>query len=173
LGVIATNKMKAGFQGLLPPNKTGSDQSQQVVEVVTDTTTAVTSNATPFKNIVIKVIAGRDLIAKDFNGKSDPYISIWCGSTKNKTKTKKETLEPVWNETFVIPAASAAKKEIEVECWDADFLTPDEFMGSFKISVDSIPIDQTVQSWYKLGLNKNYKGKVTGDISLEITKNSL
>jgi len=111
-------------------------------------------------------------VAKDYNGKSDPYISIWCGATKNKTKTKKATLEPEWNETFVIPAASSAKKEIEVECWDADILTPDEFMGSFKISVDPIPVGITVSDWYKLLANKSFKGKVGGEIKLEITKNA-
>jgi len=91
---------------------------------------------------------------------------------KIRQKTKKATLEPEWNETFVIPAASSAKKEIEVECWDADILTPDEFMGSFKISVDPIPVGITVSDWYKLLANKSFKGKVGGEIKLEITKNA-
>jgi len=50
------------------------------------------------------------------------------------------------------------------------FLSSDEFMGSFKIAVDSIPV-KAVTTWYKLGPSRAYKGDVGGEIQIEFTKN--
>jgi hypothetical protein len=39
-----------------------------------------------FDNLRIVVECGKDLAPKDANGKSDPYLRIFCGSYKYKTK---------------------------------------------------------------------------------------
>ena len=49
------------------------------------------------------VISASKVIAKDPNGKSDPYCVVYLGhSTEHaqKTEVKPATLDPVWNETF-------------------------------------------------------------------------
>jgi Ca2+-dependent lipid-binding protein len=56
----------------------------------------------------ILVLEGRDLIAADRGGTSDPYlvISIPEHPAKTwKTGVVKKTLNPVWNEVFSIPVA--------------------------------------------------------------------
>ena len=60
-----------------------------------------------FKNIIVKITikAGRDLAAKDYNGRSDPYCVIGLArpdnfrfiGEKKKTPVIKKTLQPIWN----------------------------------------------------------------------------
>ena len=59
--------------------------------------------------IVINVIKGRNLVAKDSSGlfgkkkSSDPYVKIFFGGKKfGKTRTIDKTLNPEWNETYNI-----------------------------------------------------------------------
>ena len=51
------------------------------------------------------VLKASGLVSKDPNGKSDPYCCVYLGTIENsphKTEVKYGTLNPVWNETFVI-----------------------------------------------------------------------
>jgi len=89
-----------------------------------------------------------------------------------KLKSKKKTLDPEWNEVFVIPYAVCVKKELDIECWDHDTVGKDEFMGEFKVPVDNIALNKTVSQWYTLEASnvRGKKGKVSGEILLELTK---
>lgn len=52
-------------------------------------------------NIVL--VEGKDLIAMDIGGSSDPYIIFKLNGKKIHTsKTIKHSLNPTWNESFVI-----------------------------------------------------------------------
>ena len=60
--------------------------------------------------LILKVIAAHDLINKDFIGKSDPYVNIDLVTTSQgikviktlRTKTKRNTLNPLFNEEFIL-----------------------------------------------------------------------
>ena len=55
----------------------------------------------------VRVLRGHSLEAKDGGGKSDPYVVLTVGKQKLQTKTKKLTINPVWDETL----------ELEVPSW--------------------------------------------------------
>ena len=50
--------------------------------------------------LYVKIIRARDLISKDIGGTSDPYVEITVGASKEKTTTRKKTLNPEWGMVF-------------------------------------------------------------------------
>lgn len=45
---------------------------------------------------MILVVEGRDLVAMDSDGTSDPFVVCVVGNKQKKTKTIKNTLNPKW-----------------------------------------------------------------------------
>lgn len=83
------------------------------------------------------------LLAMDSNGKSDPFCVIQVGDKKQKTSTKPETLDPVWNETFAFSSYQIDKAEgiIKFELYDKDQWTKDDFLG--KVNFHEILFNQS------------------------------
>ncbi|XP_016978812.1 synaptotagmin-7 isoform X3 [Drosophila rhopaloa] len=53
--------------------------------------------------LILKVLQGKELPAKDLSGTSDPYVRVTLLPDKKhrlETKIKRRTLNPRWNETF-------------------------------------------------------------------------
>lgn len=82
------------------------------------------------KELKVHVMAGRDLASKDLNGFSgnrikkdsdfaDPWCEISIKEQKFKTKIKKKTLNPVWDEefTFSLIGLDLNYVDLEVVCW--------------------------------------------------------
>ena len=105
------------------------------------------------------VFEARNLISMDVNGFSDPYVKLKLlnnndspkknNSIRFKTKTKKCTLNPSWNEMFSLELA-AMDKRLLVEVWDEDLLSPDDFLGSLSFSVAELREARVVEGWFKL-----------------------
>ena len=55
--------------------------------------------------LMVSIIQGKDLMAMDLGGTSDPYVKIYLlprekHLKKQETKVHRKTLDPVFNETF-------------------------------------------------------------------------
>jgi len=101
--------------------------------------------------LVIKIIQGRNLVAKDSNGKSDPYITVIYGQLHSKTKHEKKTLVPVWKDhassTIIFPVHKE-NKNVLLECWDFDLVGGHDFMGEVIVDISDIPEDGVpVRKW--------------------------
>lgn len=67
--------------------------------------------------LVLKVLQGKELPAKDLSGTSDPYVKVTLLPDKKhrlETKIKRRTLNPRWNETFYFEGFSTQKLQNRV-----------------------------------------------------------
>lgn len=95
--------------------------------------------------IRIKVIAGHSLAKKDIFGASDPYVRIDLNTINGDvnidsvlTKTKKKTLNPIWNEEFIFRVKPNEHKLV-FQVFDENRLTRDDFLGMVELSLSNLP----------------------------------
>jgi C2 domain len=77
--------------------------------------------------------AGRDLLACDLSGRSDPYVVVRLGNQSLKTPYQNQTLCPNFqNQNLVLPISAADIHEsVRIEVWDFDALTSGMFSFFF------------------------------------------
>nr|XP_028697347.1 double C2-like domain-containing protein alpha isoform X3 [Macaca mulatta]XP_028697348.1 double C2-like domain-containing protein alpha isoform X3 [Macaca mulatta] len=77
----------------------------------------------------------------DFNGLADPYVKLHllpgaCKANKLKTKTQRNTLNPVWNEDLTysgITDDDITHKVLRIAVCDEDKLSHNEFIGEIRV----------------------------------------
>merc|ERR1712013_592310 len=89
----------------------------------------------PDGKLLVNLIKAKELIKADVMGKSDPYATLVYGNQKFKTKTVKNSLEPLWNHevTFDIPEGKC--KNVLIEVFDADKFGKDKSIGKLDLQV--------------------------------------
>jgi len=116
--------------------------------------------------LVIGLLEGRNLAAKDSNGKSDPYVIVTNDKDKSKTHHSKvisESLNPIWKESFMFEITHIPDATLRFEVRDKDMIGSD-FIGITTIPLADILRDEIV--WYDL-----HDGtKKSGEIRLKLEK---
>eukprot|EP00002_Diphylleia_rotans_P036357 TRINITY_DN799_c0_g1_i1.p1 TRINITY_DN799_c0_g1~~TRINITY_DN799_c0_g1_i1.p1 ORF type:complete len:1445 (-),score=361.51 TRINITY_DN799_c0_g1_i1:290-4624(-) len=103
------------------------------------------------------IYQGRNLIAADDDGLSDPYIILKVGGQKVRTEVRYKTLFPVWNQVLEasadFPENLAFAPEIQVLVYDKDVVSKDDFMGRFSVNVSNLgPGFVETPKWYSLSM---------------------
>lgn len=93
----------------------------------------------------LKILGAYSLAKKDIFGASDPYVRVELQTVQNDitietflTKTKKKTLNPVWNQEFVFRVKPSEHKLL-IQVFDENRLTRDDFLGMVEIPLSSVP----------------------------------
>jgi len=124
------------------------------------------------EKLLVTVVKGVDLESKDSNGLSDPYVILKIGTTKCRTKVVPETLNPEFNETFVLSVNQF--EPIRVEVWDHDQLSQDDFEGGFTLNwwtIDELKEKGMVNGMsfkLKTGHGMRRTGTVKGELVLDL-----
>merc|ERR1711915_21868 len=97
------------------------------------------------------VVEGKELVNKDFIGKSDPYVKIIFNKQEFQSKKVRNDLAPKWNFSVDLNITQDNKdNDIEFKVFDDDF-GAENFMGSFELSlIDAIKSSDKDGTWYNL-----------------------
>ena len=96
--------------------------------------------------LTVNIEKAEDLPSMDSNGYSDPYIELFVNSSSKpayKTKKKKKTLNPVFNETAAIELYNMYDSVIKVVCTDWDMAGDNELLGIGYIKLSELNEENT------------------------------
>uniref|UniRef100_A0A8C2AII0 Rabphilin-3A n=1 Tax=Cyprinus carpio TaxID=7962 RepID=A0A8C2AII0_CYPCA len=117
---------------------------------------------TQLGRLIVGVIRCVHLAAMDANGYSDPFVKICLKpdmgkKAKNKTQTKKKTLNPEFNEEFSyeIKHAELAKKTLDISVWDYDIGKCNDYIGGCQLGITAK--GERLKHWYECLKNKDKK----------------
>uniref|UniRef100_A0A3P8Z7N5 C2 domain-containing protein n=1 Tax=Esox lucius TaxID=8010 RepID=A0A3P8Z7N5_ESOLU len=102
----------------------------------------------------------KGLKAMDSNGLADPYVKLHLlpgasKANKLRTKTLKNTLNPVWSETLMyhgITAADMTTKTLRLCVCDMDRLGRNEFIGEVRVALKKLSEGESKK--FKMGLER-------------------
>ncbi|XP_055690378.1 synaptotagmin-7 [Lutzomyia longipalpis] len=125
-------------------NQAGDNRSISMIDMYIDNTDPIEnvgqihfSLEYDFQNstLILKIIQGKELPAKDLSGTSDPYVRVTLLPDKKhrlETKIKRRTLNPRWNETFYFegfPIQKLQSRVLHLHVFDYDRFSRDDSIG--------------------------------------------
>ncbi|XP_058054608.1 multiple C2 and transmembrane domain-containing protein, partial [Anopheles bellator] len=121
-----------------------------------------------FFQLRVHLISGHGLVAMDKSGTSDPYVKFKVGGRLlYKSKTVHKDLNPIWDETFVVPVEDPFQP-IVIKVFDYDWGLQDDFMGSAKLNLTSLELNRAEDLTIKLE-DAQRPSKNLGEIKLNAT----
>ncbi|KAG7942108.1 hypothetical protein I3843_16G082900 [Carya illinoinensis] len=111
--------------------------------------------------IELVLIEGKDLVAADLRGTSDPYVRVQYGNLKKRTKVMYKTLNPRWNQTLEFPDDGSP---LVLHVKDHNALLPTSSIGDCVVEYQRLPPNQMSDKWIPL------QGVKRGEIHIQITR---
>ncbi|KAG0477724.1 hypothetical protein HPP92_012443 [Vanilla planifolia] len=96
------------------------------------------------EKLVVEVVAAHNLMPKDGQGSSSPFVEVEFGHQKRRTRPKSKDLNPVWNERLVFSVSDADDlpyRSIDVAVYNERISAASgrNFLGKVRIPVASVP----------------------------------
>ncbi|CAD7696653.1 unnamed protein product, partial [Ostreobium quekettii] len=134
------------------------------------------------RHITLRVVKGRNLVAKDRGGvfkkkgSSDPFVKIKYKKLKLQSEVMTKTLDPVWNLRAMDLGSvlESESKAIKMTVWDYDKLSGKDFMGAIRLPAATLFARGPGRHEWWIPLTKGKKSKhqtsaVSGDLWVECT----
>lgn len=121
-----------------------------------------------FFQMRVHLLSGSNLVAMDKNGTSDPYVKFKLnGRMLHKSKTVHRDLNPVWDETFVVPVEDPFQP-INIKVFDYDWGLQDDFMGTVKLDLTQLDLGRLHELTLKLEDPSN-AARAMGELRINVT----
>ena len=123
----------------------------------------------------VTVVQCKDLAAVDTKrNRSDPYVKLYLlpdksKGGKRKTKVKKHTLNPFFDETlkFQISLSALESRTLWLTVWHSDMFGRNDFLGEVSINLQGKVFDNPQPQWYMLQERVSRNGdKVTREAEI-------
>ncbi|XP_016074714.1 PREDICTED: fer-1-like protein 5 [Miniopterus natalensis] len=87
----------------------------------------------------VYVVRAINLQPQDYNGLCDPYVILKLGQTKlgNRNMYQPNTLNPIFGMMFELSCTIPLEKDLEIELYDFDLLSPDDKIGATVIDLEN------------------------------------
>lgn len=120
-----------------------------------------------FFQLRIHLRRGRDLVARDKSGTSDPYVKFKInGRLLYKSKIIYRDLNPLWDEIFTLPVEDPFIP-VHIKVFDYDWGLQDDFMGSAYLDLTTFELGKSED--VILPLEDVNKSEAMGEIHLTAT----
>ena len=122
------------------------------------------------------MVEARNLAPMDRNGLSDLYCVLHCAAVRCQTRCIQKTLDPRWGETFRFDVAPGMATQLQLDCFDHDIFSSDDFLGTLKLRVDDLlaeGMDCDHDAWHELQQRTARDAKVSGEVRLRIVVKPL
>ncbi|KAG0225086.1 hypothetical protein BGW42_004685 [Actinomortierella wolfii] len=115
-------------------------------------------------NLSCTLIRGRNLVAADRGGSSDPYVVFKLnGKEVYKSECIKKTLDPEFNEQFTVPIASRAEDELTLEVFDWNQIAASKSLGVGRVPLQQLQL--VIPNEFAIKLQNKYN---QGEIHLRV-----
>ncbi|GJP51801.1 hypothetical protein CLOM_g10938 [Closterium sp. NIES-68] len=100
----------------------------------------------------VVLVSGRELVACDMNGLSDPFavLELQLGGQRRKSRVVKKTLEPEWNESFEFLVEDGKHDMLVLALYDHDLLGKKDNMGRLGVSLTRVMMEGHIESEFQL-----------------------
>merc|ERR1712032_1099790 len=90
------------------------------------------------REVVVEVIAGRNLEKSGMFGKADPYVTMTYGKEKHISNVINNNLNPEWNFKESLMTDANSSERVVIEVYDMDTVTRDDPMGSVELEIEDL-----------------------------------
>mmetsp|Transcript_6787 Transcript_6787/g.7427 ORF Transcript_6787/g.7427 Transcript_6787/m.7427 type:complete len:168 (+) Transcript_6787:262-765(+) len=110
--------------------------------------------------LTVIVQQGVNLMAKDSNGLSDPFVKLSVGAIKYKTAIIKKSLNPVWKTAFFTFELEKLVGSLCFTVYDFDNFSRNDFMGEYIIPLEKVRQYQGVRYLHLLSRSGQKKSRI-------------
>lgn len=138
------------------------EKHQQLLDIAT-------MKEEPYLKTNLEVHSARNLIGKDMTGQSDPFCTFYLTTNPHaryNTSYKPRTLNPAWNEEFVLDVNSVEQDSLRLDCWD---FNPEESVNEKLGKINQVRDGRGLRKFIKETLHAT-AGKISHELlgSVEI-----